>query len=322
MTSFHKIGHNIISSVKGYGGREETGEKGGSFMAEEECHGDPRRDEPLGFQSSFYKSDFVSPFRPGENIICREPSPALAQSENEAKLLEKIKKAIEPPVFLTYKESLTKLEEIITLLHNAITHPPPMRRPTAENALIILCAACIAQFHTIKKLNNETINCDVPWDQRTGFPVHSTIIADAQKFCELFHPPPCLETLLRSLSRWTTFSHEEFKCCCGRGWKLRILFLEIMVNTFLDVTEKGLMIKQIVGIKSDDRKHLQEHYNQKRGSHIFHDLVIVGEEASVVCVMDNKLSSHFLISWYSDQFDHEEFRKKVRSLSLVLKTLR
>lgn len=269
------------------------------------------RGAALGFQSSFHNND----------IIIKDEMPALAHADNDTAFLEKIKKDIEPPVFLTYKESLIKLREILTLFRDVITHPPPMRRPTAENALIILWAACIAQFHTIKKLNNETINCDVPWDQRTGLPTNSTIIADSQKFCELFHPPPLLETLLRSLSQWTIFSREEFGCCCGRGWKLRILSLDVMVNVFLDVTEKGMAVKQIVGIKSDDRKHLQEHYNQKRGSRVFHDLVIVGEETSVIDARNNQLSWHFNASWYSDQFEHEEFREKVRSLSGVLETL-
>lgn len=257
-------------------------------------------------------ADLKSPFCPGENIIC---------TEKEAKLFEKIKKDIEPPIFLGYKESLEKLHTIITVLFNEIENPPPMSRPTEQNALLILLSAFIAQYYTIKKLNDEVINCCVPWDQRTGLPTHSTIIADAQKFCELFRPPPFLELILCSLFQWTLFTRQEFKCCCGRGWKMRTITIEIMINFFIGVTEKDLVIKQIVGIKSDDRKHLQEHYDRKRGSRTFNDLVIVGEEVSAVCMEENRRFLQFYSSWYSNQFAYQEFRDAIQSLKGILKAL-
>ncbi|MBI3274144.1 MAG: hypothetical protein HYZ69_03290 [Candidatus Colwellbacteria bacterium] len=281
-------------------------------MAGGETLGGPSESE---FMSSFHQSDFISPFRPGENIICKDAGP-----NNETRFLEKIKKSIEPPLFLGYSESLKKLKRIIMILEKKIMHPLPMHQAPAQGTLLVFRAALVAQYRTIEKLNNETINCDVPWDRITGFPTHTTIIADAQKFCELFRVPPLIEILLRSLRSWTAFSEQEFKCCCGKGWKMRTLFLEVMLNYSFETTENGLMIKQIVGIKSNDRKHLQEHYDQKRGSRVFGDLVIVGEETGEICLKDeSRLFLNFLAGWYSDQFEYKEFRERVRLAAGTLK---
>jgi len=207
--------------------------------------------------------------------------------------------------FLNYKESIERIQKIIDSLGHQIDNDlPQVIRPT----LICLYAVLKAQLKVIEYLNDEYLNCGMPWDEETGFPSPPSMIADAERYIDFFKPDKAIEIILRSFFEWTLFSQEKFICCCG-NFSPRSVSLDLMLNCRLGSTIEGLKIKQLFGVKSDDKKHLIHHYDdKKKPSRVIDDLIIIFSSHGSLRVNENKIElCESFDSERVEQFNLDEF---------------
>jgi len=81
--------------------------------------------------------------------------------------------------------------------------------------------------------------------------------------------------VLNSFSAWTLISRDKIPCCCGQGWKTRTVEIEVCLNHVLKVDGKTLTVKQLVGVKSEDKDHAVNHYDFQSASKAVDGLRII-----------------------------------------------
>ncbi len=117
-----------------------------------------------------------------------------------------------------------------------------------------------AERDVLKSINGKYLQSALAWNRRTRLPSHPTLIADLQKYIEIFKPTGWKKALLQSFVNWTYLGHQTIQCACGRGSKTRTVKLDIALRTLMRVEDGALVLTQMVGIKSDDKAHLIHHY--------------------------------------------------------------
>ena len=133
-----------------------------------------------------------------------------------------------------------------------------------------------AQAKTLEYLNDKHVNCGLAWDEDIGLPSLPSLIADVGSYIRYFNPQGGLHMLLESFCGWSLFEKEEISCCCGsRSFKLRKVALEIMFNHILEVQESSVVVKQFLGVRTDDLNHLEHHYNFKKQSQRIDNLYMI-----------------------------------------------
>ncbi|GEM_PF-6261214 len=194
-----------------------------------------------------------------------------------------------PRDFVDYHKSIRRLQRICGKI----------KRFCKENAstsylLVMFYAALKAQAETIRYLNDDLINRKIAWDKATKLPSPGSVVADIASYLDWKNPAapreisagkrvsnPTLAALLNSFTEWAVLSEETISCSCGEGgflgaFKSRTVSYKIMLQTILKVDEKDrLRIKQLVAIRSGDRKFLEHHFEVKRESRLLDDGVIV-----------------------------------------------
>lgn len=129
-----------------------------------------------------------------------------------------------------------------------------------------------AQAIVLEKINSEALQSPVCWEEDLDFPSLPTLSADAG-FLE--------EALAKSFSHWTELWEETLeKCYCGSFFRKghgRNVKIKIMINHCLEAMGKTILIKQYIGIKTDDLEHARHHYNLAKESRVEKDLIIVWE---------------------------------------------
>lgn len=199
------------------------------------------------------------------------------------------------PEFVNYKEAARRLEGIGECFESG-----KLSRLTPDEwyPAFLLELLVSAQRDTLYRANDEHISCPVPWSAETGFPSHPTMIADAGQFAKLSDCPEFQKPLINSFVSWTLFSGETVSCCCGRG--LREIAAEIVLNNVLGAADGGLLIKQFIGIRSDDVNHLRGHYGESsRQSKASGNIWVVYEAESIAetggktTVIKKNLSKYF-----------------------------
>ncbi len=164
--------------------------------------------------------------------------------------------------FLDYKEALEKLSKIenslkeITEIHSQEYDFMP---------LLAFLRVITAQIEVLKKINKEYLNTPVAWDDRLNLPALPALVADSAKFCDFLETTnDPLRIILNSFKGWTVFAKEEIQCCCGeRKFKTRKVEYEVLLNHTLSSEENFIQIKQFVGIRTNDKKHLKGHYSKE-----------------------------------------------------------
>ncbi len=123
-------------------------------------------------------------------------------------------------------------------------------------------AVLVAGHRALSHLNDEHLNCGVLWDPETGFPSHPSFIADAQHYAQPADINPRSKALVQSFKEWASFAKETLQCCCGgNSLTLRPVEMELMINHSVKREENMLRITQRVGVRSNDMKHLRNHYS-------------------------------------------------------------
>lgn len=201
--------------------------------------------------------------------------------------------------FLDYIATIERLDDILKRLKSRTSYEAAVLR-------IVLSA----QRAVLGRLNDEHLSCKVGWDRRTGLPSHPSLIADIQKYVDLFKPSRIEKMLLRSFGGWAVLGHQTMDCACGRGFKTRTVAMDFMVNTMLRVENNTLLMKQLVGIRTDDPAHLSHHYDYGKASKRVDDCSIVFESEGKI-TNKNSLSVRHLSQKSAGQFNADKFVKLV-----------
>lgn len=226
---------------------------------------------------------------------------ALLRQEAIADLDENNLKPIE---FLDYKKSIDKLKNILKI-----------ELPGSDVITLVLKA----QAKVLEHLNDENFNCPVPWDKRTSLPSHPSMVTDAQKYAEFFKCSAGLKSVLDSLLGWSLFAKEELLCCCGGSLlKPRDVSFDVVLNHALRIDRVGnnsfLVIKQFVGVRCNNRRHLKNHYNFGRMSQVIDDLSIIFIAEAGFRLTLNGIDHRFISSQKADQFNLEEFSRRISAM--------
>src|SRR3989344_3697608 len=203
---------------------------------------------------------------------------------------------LKPIEFLGYEDIITKLKDILGVVGS-------------DNNIIILLLK--AQMKVLEYLNDQHLNCLVPWDKRTGLPSHPSMVADAQKYAKFFQCSDGLKSVLNSFFGWSLFAEEKLICCCGGSLlKPRDVSFSIMLNHSLKVDKIGadyfLVVKQLVGVRCNNKGHLKNHYNFGKMSQVLDDLSIIFITEAGFNFNSNESHYRFISSQKADQFNLEE----------------
>lgn len=244
-----------------------------------------------------------------------------------------------PPKPIHYKEAIERLKKISEQLKQELNK---------HNLYDILASRAFsifldAEIKTLEYLNDENLNCFVPWDESIGLPSPPTMIADVKKYAEdklLICPPRdfsgspfipgvtvvvkprsiidhFLYSLLNSFYGWTRLSEEIFPSCVCSTNNLngRKAELEIMMNHVMRLEDNALLIKELVGVRTDD-EHFEKHFKMQKPSARDPNLYIVW-----ICT--NKISCSggtvkiFPLSKESDDTFNAQKLEKIMQLAAV-----
>lgn len=214
-----------------------------------------------------------------------------------------------PIEVLNYNDSIEKLQGITERVNGGAGEI------NLSESLPFFCflAALKAQLKVLKYLNDEYLNCALAWDARTGLPSHPSIIADVGSYIKHFEPKGVLGIVLRSFLGWTLFSAENLMCACGRGFSLRQIKIDVMLNHAVRVEADNLVIKQFLGIKCDDPGHLKHHYDVTKLSQRDNDLHLIWTCENQVELKDG-LEIKSVKTLQSKQFNAGEFENRILEL--------
>lgn len=223
----------------------------------------------------------------------------------------------EPAVeFLDYQKTIERIEEIITGLRlNAISKID--LNVYQDLSLLALKTLLKAQIKVLGYINDSSLNCAVPWDKRTGFPSHPTMVADAQRYVDFFKPPEEVKAFLDSFLGWSQVAREEMRCCCGQGKKARTVILFIQLNHIVSVVnDEYLCLKQFVGVGSLDSAHLKHHYDFGKPSQVADDLHIISVSEQGFRLVGKHIVTLNLNPGFqrADQLNLEEFFRRVKAV--------
>lgn len=161
--------------------------------------------------------------------------------------------------FMYYQEAIKKLEETKKILKEKVEKQNQYQYYFMPAWTFLL--AISAEIKVLETVNKDYFNSPVAWDTEINLTSHPTLIADAAKICDILPAEDGVKIILNSFRGWTLFCAEEIKCYCGeKGFSARKVALEIWLNHILCREKNYLIIKQFAGIRTDDLKHLKEHY--------------------------------------------------------------
>lgn len=221
-------------------------------------------------------------------------------------------------VILGYDESIERLGGIIPKLGvkiDGIINDNHFLPFYSWLPLVSFYLALQAQAKVLEYLNDKYLNYGLAWDEDTGFPSLPSLTADAGSYVRYFNPQGELRMLLESFCGWTLFAKEEMICCCGsRSFKRRKVALEIMLNHILEVKDSSVVVKQLLGVRTDDLKHLEHHYNFKKQSQRIDNLYIIWLCRNRIKNNGN-LEVEYLGSEQAEQFNLLGFQNRVLELT-------
>lgn len=127
---------------------------------------------------------------------------------------------------------------------------------------------------------NKMFYFPIPWEVDTGLPSHPSLIADARHYCRSNNLSDTTGIIIDSFAEWRLFQQQKIFCCCGNGSVIsreRVVPIEIVIHHPINVDREAnvLEIKQLVGIRSTDRDHIENHYDLRRDSRVNSDISII-----------------------------------------------
>lgn len=211
---------------------------------------------------------------------------------------------LKPIEFFGYDDSISKLKNILEV-------------GSYDNNIITLLLK--AQMKVLGYLNDQHVNCPVPWDKRTGLPSHPSMIADAQKYVKFFQCSAGFKSVLDSFLGWSLFAEEKLLCCCGGSLlKPRNVSFDVMLNHALRADRIGydyfLVVKQLVGVRCNNKGHLKNHYNFGKMSQVMDDLSMIFIVEAGFNLKSKQICCNHISSRMADQFNLEEFSRRIASV--------
>lgn len=198
---------------------------------------------------------------------------------------------------------IARLHKIKSKLSNRVGGYVPIR------AYITLLDAAICH---LKCGQNKILYFPIPWETDTGLPSHPSLVADARHYCRAHHLDAAAGVIVGSFAEWQIFQRQKIFCCCGKSsviYRERTVPIEIVMHHPVIVDRKSgtLEIKQLVGIRSTDRDHIENHYDLRRDSRVDDNISIIRTASVQVGVSDFKLQTFGEES--AKQFDSQQFNK-------------
>jgi hypothetical protein len=173
----------------------------------------------------------------------------------------------------------------------------------------VLLYAAIAH---LTKGRNKMFYFPIPWEKSSSWPSHPSLVADARSYCRSIASDDSIGLIVDSFAEWRLFQSQKILCCCGKGSAFsreRIVPIEIVIHhpVNMDRGSQTIEIKQLVGIRSDDRDHIENHYNLRRDSRVNRDISIIGTSLAKV----NSANFELIASSeeYAEQFNTVLFTK-------------
>lgn len=159
---------------------------------------------------------------------------------------------------------------------------------------------------------NKMFYLPIPWEVDTGLPSHSSLIADARHHCRINNLTDTTGMIVDSFAEWRLFQQQRIFCCCGKGSVIsreRIVPIEIVIHHPINVDREAniLEVKQLVGIRSTDRDHIENHYDLRRDSRVNSDISIIKTGFVKINLANFQVIVHEESS--AKQFDLNLFRK-------------
>lgn len=153
----------------------------------------------------------------------------------------------------------------------------------------------------------------IPWEKDTGFPSHPSLVADARHYCQTNNSDESTNLIVNSFAGWQMFWKKKVFCCCGKGRVGRLerfVPIEIVIHhpIHIDRESNCLTVKQLVGIKSADRDHIEKHYNLRRESRVDKNISIVRTDSVKIALPGFELIEND--EECSDQFDADIFKSE------------
>ena len=169
-----------------------------------------------------------------------------------------------------------------------------------------------AAINNILRRNNKMFYFPIPWETDTGLPSQPSLIADARHYCRVNNLSETTGIIVDSFAEWRLFKEEKIFCCCGKGSAIsreRIVSFEIVIHHPINIDREAqiLEIKQLIGIKSTDRDHIENHYNLRRDSRVNGDISIIKTGFVKIDLMNFQLVAQEENS--AEQFDLNSFKK-------------
>lgn len=159
---------------------------------------------------------------------------------------------------------------------------------------------------------NKMFYFPIPWEIETSLPSHPSLIADARHYCRSNNLSDTTGIIVDSFAEWRLFRQQRIFCCCGKGSIIsreRIVPIEIVIHHPISIDRESntLEIKQLVGIRSADRDHIENHYSLRRDSLVDHNISIIN--SSYVKINIDNLELLASGEEYAQQFDVNFFKK-------------
>ncbi len=213
---------------------------------------------------------------------------------------------LKPVQFLDWKEAIEKLEIIEQKMRRKIKGKSPEILPA-----IALCLALAAERKVLGYLNDDALNCRVPWDETTGFPSPPSMSADAAQYGDYFETTNTpQDAILKSFSRWTLLVQEKTLCCCGkRNTNFEEVVIDAMLNHSVTIDENRLVVRQFFGVKSNNLKHMAHHYSAKTQSQRYKDLIIIWDCENQIDCRNFEISSSIKVR--AEEFNVQEFQNRI-----------
>lgn len=213
--------------------------------------------------------------------------------------------------FLSYQESIAKLNNILD--SNDFGR-------NVNSAIAFVVIALKAQAKILEHLNDQHLNCSIPWDKRTGLPSHPSMIADAQKYTKFFQCSEGIKSVLNSFLGWSLFAEKKILCYCDSSLlKPHNVSFGVMLNHVMRVDwTKGdyfFVIKQLVGVKCNNKEHPKNHYNFGKISQVMDDLSMIFISEVGFNLKSNQVCYSHILNQMADQFNVEEFSRQIASLA-------
>ena len=176
-------------------------------------------------------------------------------------------------------------------------------------AYVVLLDAAI---NHLTHSQNKMFYFPIPWETDTGLPSQPSLIADAKHYCRTNNLAGTAGIIVDSFAEWKLFKKQKIFCCCGKGSAIsreRIVPIEIVIHhpINIDRDSHALEIKQLVGIRSADRDHIENHYDLRRASRVNSDISIIKTGFVKIDLANFQLIAQEKSS--SEQFDLNSFKK-------------